>query len=113
MLSRAADAIYWMNRYIERAENVARFIDVNLHLMLDMPVGIGEQWEPLVRVTGDHHVFKERLGEATQENVVEFLTLTRPIPTPSSPACIRPGKTPAPCARSSRRRCGNRSTNFS
>ena len=80
MLSRAADAIYWMNRYIERAKNVARFIDVNLHLMLDMPVGIGEQWEPLVRVTGDHHVFKERLGEATQENVVEFLTFDTTYP---------------------------------
>ena len=39
MLSRVADSIYWLNRYIERAENVARFIDVNLHLMLDLPAG--------------------------------------------------------------------------
>ena len=39
MLSRVADSIYWMSRYIERAENVARFIDVNLNLMLDLPVG--------------------------------------------------------------------------
>ena len=38
MLSRVADSIYWMNRYIERADNVARFIDVNLHLMLDLSV---------------------------------------------------------------------------
>ena len=34
MLSRAAESIYWMARYVERAENVARFIGVNLHLML-------------------------------------------------------------------------------
>jgi uncharacterized alpha-E superfamily protein len=37
MLSRVANAIYWMCRYIERAENVARFISVNLNLLLDMP----------------------------------------------------------------------------
>ena len=37
MLSRVAAAIYWSARYVERAENVARFIDVNLHLMLDTP----------------------------------------------------------------------------
>ena len=46
---RVADAIYWMSRYIERAENVARFIDVNLHLMLDLPAAppsSGSRWSP-------------------------------------------------------------------
>ena len=43
MLSRVANSIHWMSRHIERAENVARFIDVNLHLMLDLPVGNQEQ----------------------------------------------------------------------
>ena len=37
MLSRVAESIYWMSRYIERAENVARFISVNLNLSLDLP----------------------------------------------------------------------------
>ena len=37
MLSRVAESIYWLNRYIERAENVARLVDVNLHLLLDLP----------------------------------------------------------------------------
>ena len=40
MLSRVADSIYWLNRYIERAENIARFVEVNLNLMLDMPPGV-------------------------------------------------------------------------
>ena len=53
MLSRVAESIYWMSRYIERAENVARFIDVKLHLMLDLPSGTEEQWDPLVTTTGD------------------------------------------------------------
>jgi uncharacterized alpha-E superfamily protein len=46
MLSRVADSIYWLNRYIERAENVARFIDVNLQLILDLLTGTTEQWAP-------------------------------------------------------------------
>ena len=46
MLSRVANSIYWMSRYLERAENVARFIDVNLNLNLDMPPEFGEQWGP-------------------------------------------------------------------
>ena len=74
MLSRVADAIYWIFRYVERAENVARFIDVNLHLMLDMPVANGTQWMPLVTVTGDDNWFCENYDHASQENVINFLT---------------------------------------
>jgi len=74
MLSRVADSIYWMSRYVERAENVARFIEVNLQLMLDAPSGEGQQWEPLVNTTGDKEAFTKRYGEATQQNVIHFLT---------------------------------------
>lgn len=74
MLSRVANSIYWMSRYIERAENVARFIQVNLNLMLEMPMGESEQWEPLVITSGDYEDFKERYGDPTKENVLRFLT---------------------------------------
>ena len=37
MLSRVVDSLYWMSRYVERAENIARILDVNLQLMLDLP----------------------------------------------------------------------------
>ncbi|HEY9622315.1 MAG TPA: alpha-E domain-containing protein [Crinalium sp.] len=73
MLSRVADSIYWLNRYVERAENVARFVDVNLNLLLDSPVGM-QQWKPLVLTTGDLALFQERYGEFTAENVIQFLT---------------------------------------
>ncbi len=79
MLSRVANSIYWMSRYMERAENVARFIEVNLHLMLDMQTNEG-QWEPLVSTTGDLDIFRERCGKATRENVVHFLTFDRENP---------------------------------
>jgi uncharacterized alpha-E superfamily protein len=80
MLSRVADAIYWMARYIERAENLARFIDVTLNLELDQPLEKGTNWEPLVRVTGDNDLFAERYGEATKDNVICFLTFDREYP---------------------------------
>src|SRR5262249_54806442 len=88
MLSRVADSIYWLHRCIERAENVARFIDVNLQLMLDLPVGITEQWAPLVATTGDEVLFQERYGATTRENVVAFLTFDAGNPN-SIYACLR------------------------
>ena len=77
MLSRVADHIYWMSRYIERAENIARFVDVNLHLMLDLEMDAYQQWGPMVSITGDHKWFTEKYGEANQQNVLRFLTLDR------------------------------------
>jgi len=73
MLSRVASSIYWLNRYIERAENYARFVEVNLNLTLDLPRGTAEQWEPLVAATGDHESFMQRHGKATKETVIRFL----------------------------------------
>jgi uncharacterized alpha-E superfamily protein len=74
VLARVADSIYWMSRYVERAENVARFIDVNLNLMLDLPAGSAQQWQPLVDTTGDAEEFAKRYGVANQSNVIQFLT---------------------------------------
>lgn len=74
MLSRVAESIYWLARYIERAENVARIMDANYHMILDLPPGIGEQWEPLVVTTGDETLFREHYDAFNRENVVRFLT---------------------------------------
>lgn len=74
MLSRVAESIYWMARYVERAENVARIMDANYHMILDLPPGVGEQWEPLVVTSGDEELFKELYQDFTRENVVQFLT---------------------------------------
>jgi uncharacterized alpha-E superfamily protein len=73
MLSRVADSVYWMSRYVERAENLARFVDVTLNLILDQPAGLESQWEPLVYTTGDQEYFKEHYGEANSDNVIQFL----------------------------------------
>ena len=80
MLSRVANAIYWMCRYIERAENVARFISVNLNLLLDMPSEGNRQWEPLVMTTGDQAFFERHHPDYSQEAVIRFLTFERDYP---------------------------------
>lgn len=73
MLSRVADAIYWMSRYVERAENTARVVDVNHALTLDGPDEGDIDWLALVKTLGDHKTFAERYGEATKESVLRFL----------------------------------------
>ena len=74
MLSRVADSVYWMSRYIERAENVARVLGVNNQLQLHLSGLTEQQWDPMVKVTGDDGPFEARYGAATRENVIEFLT---------------------------------------
>lgn len=88
MLSRVADSIYWMSRYIERAENIARFINVNLSLMLDQQMEGQNQWEALVHITGEYKQFTEKYGEANMENVIEFLTFDKEYPN-SIFSCFR------------------------
>jgi uncharacterized alpha-E superfamily protein len=88
MLSRVANSVYWMNRYIERAENVARFIDVNINLTLDLGDSMKEQWGPLVDTTGDRAVFEKRFGQPARESVWEFLTFDKENPN-SIVSCFR------------------------
>jgi uncharacterized alpha-E superfamily protein len=74
MLSRTAQAVYWMSRYVERAENVARFIEVNGHLMLDLPLTPANQWEALLYTTGDQSLFQKYYEITSRQNVIDFLT---------------------------------------
>ena len=88
MLSRVANSIYWMSRYVERADNVARFIDVNLNLILDADIGLEQQWQPLVNTSGDHELFAEHYGMADEENVVRFLAFDHRNPN-SILSCLK------------------------
>lgn len=80
MLSRVADSIYWLCRYMERAENLARFVDVNLHLNLDLPDDLNGQWEPLVRTTGESPLFQKRHEHFDQQSVIDFLVCDSSYP---------------------------------
>ncbi len=84
MLSSQADAVYWMSRYLERAGNIARFLEVNWHLNLDLPGEYAEQWKPLLVTTGDSEDFEARYSAGTMEHVIFFLTAD-----PANPNSIR------------------------
>ncbi len=88
MLSRAAEALYWMSRYAERAENVARFLDVSLQVTLDLPDAHGDPWAGVIAATGDEELFAARHGAATRDAVVRFLTIDAESPN-SIFSCLR------------------------
>ena len=73
MLSRVAENLYWIGRYVERAENVCRIVEVNGYLLLDLPHGIAPGWRPLVAITGGEAQFDEQYDEYSERNVVRFL----------------------------------------
>lgn len=73
MLSRLAENLYWHGRYLERAEDIARLVNVNANLNLDLPAGLSAGWEPLIRITGNAEVFSAEGHEANERQVVKFL----------------------------------------
>ena len=73
MLSRVANNIYWMARYIERAENTARLINVNTHMLLDLPKRIRLGWEPIIDITSNREYFYNQYAEADERSVVKFM----------------------------------------
>ena len=70
MISRVAEHCFWLARYLERAENVARVLDVNHTLLLDFHVPAEQQWKPVLIITGLHDYEKE----PTAENVQSYMT---------------------------------------
>lgn len=89
MLSRAADNLYWMARYTERAENMARILDVSYRMSL-LPVAAEAQrtlWEPALIIAGADKPFAEKGINVTARNVMEFLALDRDNPS-SIYSCI-------------------------
>jgi uncharacterized alpha-E superfamily protein len=86
MLSRAADNLYWMARYMERAENMARILDVSYRMSL-LPAGEAPertQWEPAIIIAGCEEPFAASGNEINARNVIEFLALDS-----SNPSSIR------------------------
>jgi len=73
MLSRVAENIYWLSRYVERAENTARIVTVNANLLLDLPKGIAPGWRPLIDITGANAAFEELYKDYGERHVMRFL----------------------------------------
>jgi uncharacterized alpha-E superfamily protein len=73
MLARAAENLYWMARYLERAENTARLINSTTHVLLDLPPGASFGWANLVEVAGLDELFETKYPAATEEATMRFL----------------------------------------
>jgi uncharacterized alpha-E superfamily protein len=63
-----------MNRYIERVENYARFVSVNINLSYDLPGMISEQWGLLLEATHDRETFDKLYPEETEDKIIYFIT---------------------------------------
>jgi len=77
MLSRVANSLYWMSRYIERAESMARLVDVNLQLLLDYR-NINDEtlvahWMPIVQSSGDEELFRSLYPRTSGQTVTDFM----------------------------------------
>lgn len=73
MLSRVAENIYWVGRYVERAENTARLTNTTTNLLLDLPRGIALGWAPLVNIMGVSQEFYQNFEAPSERNVLRFL----------------------------------------
>src|SRR5215510_7350645 len=83
MLSRTADNLYWLARYVERAEYLARMLEATLRLTA-LPVayvGSTNEWETAVATAGCCEAFSARYSEANEENVTDFLAFSADNPS--------------------------------
>ncbi len=83
MLSRVAENLYWMARYLERGENTARLINTTTKLLLDLPRGASFGWDVLLKVAGLDSEFHKNYDEANESNIMRFL-----IEDPRNPSSI-------------------------
>ena len=74
MLSRIAESLFWMARYMERAEDNARLLDVHYHMLLEhSPQSYQLRWEAIIAICGETDLFFKLYHEANPHNVFEFL----------------------------------------
>lgn len=73
MLSRVAESLYWMTRYLERAENTARLINSTTQVLLDLPRGAHFGWDVLIRVVGLDKQVRERDIKLDEASIMAFL----------------------------------------
>jgi uncharacterized alpha-E superfamily protein len=73
MLSRVAERVYWVARYIERAENSARLVNACTNQMLDLPQGSAPGWRQLVEIIGGSPAFEKKYQAYNEYNTVSFL----------------------------------------
>lgn len=88
MLSRTASNLYWIARYMERADTVARLLEVGSRIsLLPSAHGYRSEWDSLLQATGMAHAFAQKYGDPVQRNIESFLFFDRDNPS-SIASCI-------------------------
>jgi uncharacterized alpha-E superfamily protein len=89
MLSRTASNLYWLARYMERAETTARLLEVGerMSLIPNTSQGYRNEWEPLLQANGTHGGFAAKYGDPVQRNIESYMFFDRDNPS-SIAACI-------------------------
>jgi uncharacterized alpha-E superfamily protein len=85
LLARYAESLFWMARYVERVENLARILDVTQ--AFETSGRAAQAWESVVRINADEEPFRIRYGTLSPEAVRRFYLLDRDNPT-SIPASV-------------------------
>jgi uncharacterized alpha-E superfamily protein len=91
MLSRTAEALFWIGRYLERAEHLARVVDIAYHSRVERPGGRrrgAAYWEPLLAISGERDRFFESHTAPGARSVSRFLTFEADNPN-SILICLR------------------------
>ena len=73
MLSRSAERLYWLARYLERTENIARLVSVHMNLLMDLPKGVEMGWRQLIMITASEQAFNKSYNIANERNITRFL----------------------------------------
>lgn len=81
MLGRTANGLFWMFRYIERAENTARLIDAGLRMSLTRMDGREEDWESVLRSSGVFKAYSQTYAEVTSADAVNYLLRDKSNPS--------------------------------
>src|SRR5215216_2720842 len=97
MLSREADSLFWMGRYLERAEATARLLDVQYHAALESArptQGPDSLWQSILDITEDDLIYRARYGEVSERDMLRFMIFDPDQPN-SVMSCIRSARTNA------------------
>ena len=87
MLSRIAETLYWLGRYVERSENTARLLDVNYHALMEAPLVSGatgivtEQWGPLLSIMDSESAFLQHYDSANAQSVPTWMAIHKDNPS--------------------------------
>ena len=91
MLGRTANGLYWMFRYIERAENIARLVDAGQRMSLTRSGAVEDDWDGVLQSAGVREAYDEVHSKLTGADAIDYLMRDRSNPS-SVMSCIEYGR---------------------